>query len=129
MPPRHVNKLFYKNYRRGLEIRVQDGEAHNRALIQLFIQRNFSVDITNVPYTLWFVDNLGNSVQINPLHTIKSAFDVVRTDLNGQRSVCVYLWHHQHDLKPSNWTFKDVEVKEENGLAFSPVRSGRDNPD
>ena len=122
MPQRHVNKIFYKNFTIGLAIRIQDGEVQNRAKIIDFIWRQFRVDITKVNYTLWYFDNVGNHIKIDPCYTtIKSAFDMVRTDLNGQRSVCVYLWHHQHDLKPSNWTFKGVEVKEENCLAFSPV--------
>lgn len=111
MPPRHVNIILYKNNPIGREIRLQDGELQNRATIIDFIQRQFSVDITNVPYTLWFFDYLGNQIQLEPLHTIKSAFDAARAGLNGRRYVCLHLWHHQRDSKPSNWTFEGAKIK------------------
>ena len=112
MPPRHVNYIQYKVTGHHRQILVGDGERQNRETIKNFILATHGVDVGDRNYTLSFLDNAGNSYQIDPALTIRSAFDVARTTLNGQRVVCLSLWN-QCGLKFSDWILKS-EVKEEN---------------
>ncbi len=121
-----LQQLNYIQYQNNLgiyqQINLAQGEVANRASIRDFILAQFGVDVANNPYTLWFEDNNGYQYRLDPGNTIRQSFRVARTHLNGQRNVILCVWH-QHDSKPSYWTFPSVkcEVKEEKCLAFSNV--------
>jgi len=112
MPPRQVNYIQYKVSGVYRQILVGDGEGQNRETIRNFILTQHGVDVGLGNYTLMFLDNAGNWYQIDPALTIRGAFDVARTTLNGQRVVRLSLWN-QCGFMSSNLILKS-EVKEEN---------------
>ena len=112
MPPRHINYIQYRTTGYCLDILVEDGEQQNRETIRNFILTVHGVDVGDRNYTLWFLDNAGIFHQVDPASTIRRAFDVARTTLNGQEIVYLSVWN-QCGLKFSNWILKS-EVKEEN---------------
>ena len=107
MAPPNLNWIQYMDTGVYQQILMRHGERRNRETIKNFILAAHGVDVGDRNYTLWFLDNAGNYCQVDPTLTIRSAFDVARTTLNGQRVVYLSLWN-QCGLKVKS------EVKEEN---------------